>query len=65
MNCTAVVERTFFSRVLVVCVSCLCSVGCLYFLEGLVHGAARGGFPLTRIMGKFVDILLFDKDDGS
>ena len=65
MNCTADLERTFLSRVFAVCVSRLCSVCCLCFLEGLAHGAAGGGFPLVRIMGEFVDVLLFDKDDGS
>ena len=60
-----IAERTFLSCVFVLYVSCLCTVHCLCFLQGLVHGAAGGGFPLARIMGRFVDILLFDKDDGS
>ena len=63
MNCIVALERTFLSRVFVVCVSCcLCTVCCSIFLRGLVHGAAGGGFPLARIMVTFVDILLFDKD---
>ena len=61
-----IAERSFLFRVLAVYVfCCLCTVCCLCFLQGLGHGAAGGGFPLVRIMGEFVDVLLFDKDDGS
>ena len=60
-----IAERTFLSHVFAAYVSCLCTVRCLGFLQGFGSWRCRRLLPLARIMGRFVDILLVDKDDGS